>query len=300
MIWKGVGVLVAAAGLVIALVVGLAQLTVPDDPTFAEGFEDAATGPGGSIDFVPTAIGGELQVSGAKEGSISLESQVGGPTFGLGGTNARVFFDVDPLSINQMSYQDLAFFPEPDDCEFTEGQHNEEVGIAAVQVVCAELVDIRDNGTISMEGYVALPANMVIELDVPDTGGTVTVGDVTFEPEDPVLFIGPTFEGSDAHEIQLFLGTPAVGTGATDNAAVTFAYSGTTDSLTLTRVNLRRGIAEVDPGECTTENRELTVVNPQTSYWEVSFSCESVDVSSLGALSVEGDVVYQKVVHSEP
>lgn len=300
MIWKGVGALGVAAGLVIMFVVGLARLTVPDEPTFGEGFEDAAENPDGSIDFIPTAIGGELQISGAREGTITLDGQVDGPTYGLGSGQARVFFESDPLAINQMSYDGLAFFPEPADCEFTIGQHNEETGLAAVQITCAELVDIRGNGTVSISGFAALPADLVVDLDLPETGGTVTVGDVTFEPEDPVLFIGPSFEGSGANEIGMNLFTPDIGPGAEDTAAVFFAYDGTTDTLTLTQVSLRRGVAEVDPGECETQNEELTVINPQASIWEVTFSCQSVDVSSQGSVPVTGDVVYEKIFFAEP
>jgi len=298
-IWKGVGVLGVAAGLVIMFVVGLARLTVPDEPTFGEGFEDAAENPDGSIDFVPTAIGGELQISGAREGTITLDGQVDGPTYGLGSGRARVFFESDPLAINQMSYDGLAFFPEPEECEFTVGQHNEETGLAAVQITCAELVDIRGNGTVSISGFAALPADLVVDLDLPKTGGAVTVGDVTFEPEDPLLFIGPSFEGSGQQEIGLNLFTPDIGPGAEDTAAVYFVYDGTTDTLTLTQVGLRRGLGEVAPGECESQNEELAVINPQASIWEVTFSCQSVDVSSQGSVPVEGTVIYQKVYFAD-
>jgi hypothetical protein len=70
MIWNGLGVLLGSAGVIVAGVVGLVWL-VPDDPAFSEGFGDASEGSDGNIDFVPTAIGEELQVTGAREGSIT-------------------------------------------------------------------------------------------------------------------------------------------------------------------------------------------------------------------------------------
>lgn len=54
MVLKGIGALVGAAALVVLGVLGVARLTVPDEPTFAEDFEEAAETP---EDFVPSAIG---------------------------------------------------------------------------------------------------------------------------------------------------------------------------------------------------------------------------------------------------
>lgn len=297
---KSLGALGLAAALIVLGVVGLARITIPDEPTFSEGLEEVRADEDGSLDFIPTAIGGELEVTGAREGTITLEGTADGPTYGLGNSKTTIFFETDPLTISQMSHDGLAFFPEPDACEFTERGHNEELGVAAMQVSCPELVDIRDNGTISLEGYVSLPADMVLELDLPDTGGTVTVGDVTFEPEDPFLFIGPTFEGGGGmKETGLNLFNPLAGPDDEDLAGVYFSYDRATDTLTLSRVSLRGGLAEISGGECETEDEQLAVVNPQTSIWELTFSCDSVDVSSQGALPVEGTVVYHKSFFAE-
>ena len=293
MIWRGLGVLAGTAALIILGVVGLARLTIPDEPTFEESLAEATESEGGLTDFIPTAVGGELTVTGAVESIISLERQVSGPTYGLGNGQSRVFFETDPLTISQMSHQGLAFFPEPGDCEFTEGEHNEDLGLVAVQISCPELVDIRDNGTISLEGVAALPSDLILELDLPELGGTVTVGDLTFDPVDPVLLIGAQMEGSGVNELGLRLGN-----GESDPQASThvfFAYDTPSDSLTLSEVYYRVGLAEVEPGECSTETEELMVINPQASIWEITFSCDSVGVSSHGALSVEGEVVFEKV-----
>lgn len=295
MIWKGVGVLGVAAGLVIMFVVALARLTVPDVPTFAEGFEEAAESRDGSIDFVPTAIGGELQISGAREGAIALDSQVGGPTYGLGGDTARIFFDADPLAINQMSYDGLAFFPEPEDCEFTEGRHNEEIGVAAVQVSCEALVDIRDNGTISLQGYLALPANMVIELDVPETGGTLTVGDEDWEIIEPTLVVGPTFQGQGggAGEVGLPLNVEDPDKG------MFLAYDMGSERLTPATILYDGTVNEIS-GDCTITDEELMVVNPQTRFRELTLDCEDVEIPGVGTVEITGNVVYQEIFFAEP
>jgi hypothetical protein len=64
-------------------------------------------------------------------GSITLERNVDGPSFGLGDARTRIFFEPSLLTITQMSYDGLAFSPEPDDCEFTEGEQNEDLTAAS-------------------------------------------------------------------------------------------------------------------------------------------------------------------------
>lgn len=294
MIWKRLAVLAAAAVVVIAAVVGLAQLIVPDEPTFTEGFEEANENPEGSLDFVPTAIGGELQVSGAREGTITLESNVSGPGYGLTDGNTRIFFEPDPLTLTQMSHDGLAFFPEPEDCELTEGQHNEEARLAAVQMSCPELVDIRDNGSLTVEGYLALPSDLVLELDRPDTGGEVTVGETQWElSRDPSLFIGP--ESSDEDPI---LSVHSDDTDAT--LSLHFAYDRDADTLSLTGVSYReQPTADVAPGACSIETDQVAVINPQTSIHEMTLACDSVDVPELGTVPIEGTIVFEKFVFAE-
>lgn len=295
MIWKGLGVLAGTAAVIVLGVIGLARLTIPDEPTFAESIDEVAEAGGDISGFLPTALGGELVISGAADGATIMDRQVSGPTYGIGNSQSRMFFETDPLVITQMSHEGLAFFPEPDDCELTVGEINEEMGLAAVQISCPELVDIRDNGSISVEGLVALPADLVVDLDLPETGGTVTVGDVTYDPVEPFLFIGPTHEGSGVEETGLRLVDDQV----SPEVYVFFSYDLPSDSLAISEVYYRSGIAEIGPDECRSRTEELMAINPQASVWEVTFSCESVDVSSHGALAVEGEVIFQKVFVTE-
>lgn len=290
MILKGIGVLAGTAALVVLGVLGVARLTVPDEPTFAEDFEEAADTP---EDFVPSAIGGILEVTGAREGTIDLDRQVGGPSFGLGDDQARIFFTSDPLAIDQMSYDGLAFFPEPDDCELTEREHNEEAGLAAVQITCPELVDIRENGSITLEGYIALPADLVIDLDLPDRGGTVNIGDETITfGADLHLFVGPS-QGSGSSDIQL--------TAVSDSPLVTliFPYDIDTDSLRLGRVGYSGGSTDIDPGECDHEASTLAVINPQVEIVELTFSCPGVQLANVGEVPIEGTLVFEQIFHGD-
>jgi hypothetical protein len=60
LIWKGLGVLAGAAGMVVLGVIGLSWLVVHVVPDFGEGFAEAEASPDGSVDFIPSGIGGEL------------------------------------------------------------------------------------------------------------------------------------------------------------------------------------------------------------------------------------------------
>lgn len=291
MLLKGIGVLAGAAALVILGVLGVARITVPDEPTFAEGFEEGTAAGDGEPEFAPTAIGARLEISGAREATVTLDSTVDGPTYGLGDSTTRVFFESDPLAIDQMSHDGLAFFPEPEDCEFTEGEHREETGLVAVQITCPELVDIRDNGSITLEGFVALPADLVIDLDLPERGGTVSIGDETITfGADLHLFVGPSQE-SGSSDIQL--------TAVSDSPLVTlvFPYDIDTDSLRLGRVGYSGGSTDVDSSECDHEASTLAVVNPQVEIVELTFSCPEVQLANVGRVPIEGTLVFEQIFH---
>ncbi|MFP4073101.1 MAG: hypothetical protein ACLFRT_08030 [Actinomycetota bacterium] len=295
MIWKGFGVLAGSAVVVVLMVVGLALLIVPDEPTFSEGLEEAAESDDGAVDFTPNAVGGQLEVTGATEGTITLERTADGPTYGLENSDMKIFFESDPLTISQMSYDGLAFFPEPEDCEFTEGEHNEETGLVGVEVSCPELVDIRDNGTVTLEGVLALPANMVITLDIPDIGGTISVGDEEWEVVDSRLLVGPTFQGSNggSGEIGLPLNPEEPGKG------IFLSYDLETDRLSPGNVSYDGTITDLAPDACDLVSETLMVVNPQAEYHELTITCENVDVPNLGVVSIEGSVVYEKLFFEE-
>lgn len=293
MIWKGFGVLAGTAALIVLGVVGLARLTVPDEPTFSEGLEEAAESENNTVDFTPTAVGGQLEVTGAAEGTITLERTAHGPTYGLENSKTRLFFESDPLTISQMSYEGLAFFPEPEDCEFTEGEHNEEAGLVGVEVSCPELVDIRDNGTITLEGVLALPADLVIEVDTPDTGGTITIGGEEWEIVNPLLFVGPRFRGDELTEIEFNLFTNSAEKG------LNLVYNDDSGRMALTAIHYDQRSQPVEGSGCNLMDEEVMIVNPQMEFHELTIDCEDLEVPGLGTVSIEGSVVYEKIFAEE-
>lgn len=293
MIWKSLAVLTGAAALVVITVVGLARLTIPDEPTFAEGF-GGVDDPEEEVGFVPTAVGARLEFTGAREATVTLDSTVSGPSYGIGDSTTRVFFDSDPLAIGQMSHDGLTFFPEPEACEFTPGEHDEDTGLVAVSISCLELVDIRGNGSVSIEGQLALPADLVIDLDLPDRGGTVAIGDETISfGSDLHLFVGPSLDHGTS-EMQL--------TAVSDSplATLVFPYDLETDRLRLGRVGFSGGSTNIGPEECSHEMNELAVINPQAKIVEVTFSCPEIQLANVGQVTIEGTLVFEQIFFEEP
>lgn len=292
MIWKGVAVLVGAAALVALGVTGLALVIVPDEPTFAEGFV-GTDDPEEEVEFVPTAVGALLEITGAREATVTLDRTVGGPSYGIGNSTTRIFFDRDPLAIGQLSHDGLAFFPGSEDCEFTPGEHDEDTGLVAVTISCLELIDIRGNGSISIEGQLALPADLVIELDLPETGGVIAVGDEEWDIVDPLLFIGPRFRGDDMTAIDFLLWTGGAQHG------LGFTYNDETGVMSLATVYFDERHLDVGSADCMLTDEEVMILNPQTQYRELMIECENVDVPDLGSVEIAGSVVYQKVYFAE-
>ena len=298
--WKGIAVLAGTAGVIVLGILGLARITIPDDPSFSEGFTEASLGSDGVLDFVPTAIGGELEVTGAREGTLTLSRGFQGPGYGLGDDTGRIFFEADPLSIAQMYYGDLTFFTDPEDCMFTPGRLNEEIGVAAVALECVDLADIRDKGMVSVKGYAALPADMVVERDLPETGGTVTVGDEIWEIVDPVLIIGPAGpaiareSGEVGMLLQADVHTGSIFFALLDDQSLQARSVHYEDETGQTRT------VELSPNACSVATEDVAVINPQAEIVELTFDCAPVEVGGLGSVPIEGTVLFERIYYIEP
>lgn len=287
---KGLGVLVGMAVLIAGGVVSLAHLIAPDIPTFSESAKAAFESGTGIEDFTPTVPGGQLELTGAAEGRVALERAARGPTYGLESSDMKIFFEPDPLTISQMSWNGLAFFPEETDCEFNEGTHNEDSGLVAVGVACSELVDIRGNGTITLEGFLALPEDLVIQVDIPDSGGILTVGDEEWEIVDPVQIVGRGSAAEDSPMIQL--------TSPHQNS-LWISFDDQTGSLHPVAVSTEDGLNEVSPDACSITSEKLVPISPQSELHEMTVVCEAVDVPGMGSVAIEGTVIYEKVFPEE-
>jgi hypothetical protein len=183
----------ALVGGVAVVTIGIAGVVVPTsalddaDPTFA-------------LDVAPDAIGGELVVSGDRHGTVTLEAATGTavsigalrPDVVLEGDAGRIQFSRDTGDIVRVDVQDLSFYPDDGQCTLTEGAVNEESGLMSALLECADLVDIRGGGTVSIAGVLAAPASAIRGRgDVPPTGGSVDVDGTVITFESAELFLNP-------------------------------------------------------------------------------------------------------------
>lgn len=281
---RGLGVLASAVAVILAGVVGLRAVIAPDHLTFTDALA-AAEDSGDPSSVVPTAYGGQLAVTGDREGDFTLTSESGdGSGFSLSGDDGRMRFQGggEELAIAQFSYDGLEFFPDEGECTSTPGQTNEEIGIAAAVIECADLLDVRDTATITLEGVVGLPADMVVERELPELGGTFTIGDETWDAE-PSYLLPPEMMGDDESH-RLWIG----------NAAGDAALSLASDPLVLRAVYLDGEEHAVEAASCSMTRDDLVAVNPEVTIVGMTLRCDEVEVEDVGMLTVEAEVVLEE------
>lgn len=280
LIWKSLGVLAGAVAVILFAVVGLAQITVPDVPTFEDGLEAGE-------EFIPTAVGARLEITGARQGIVDLETDLNSGA--LEDSKTKIFFSSDPLAVDQLYYDGLTFFPEPDECEFTTGHHNEEVGLVALEMSCPELIDIRDNGSISVVGRVALPAEMVVELGIPDTGGTVTVGteEWIIVPE-----VGLTTGDEEIFGLE---GNPGMDLFSSDQENwIHLAYDHGTGTLIPETLTYQGELVDLGSAGCTLQSEQVMALGPESRIHDLTIDCEAVPLPGTGTVPMNGIVTYHE------
>jgi hypothetical protein len=307
--WPSSVALLAAsfAGMVL-LTIGLAAVIAPDRPS---GFLDgdpmssgvAVEGTPPPVDRAPTAIGGTLVLSGDLDETLVLDredAEIGfnfdtetgialledGP-YRLVGEEGRVTFAVDPLAVEQLDVAGLSFYPGPDDCQVTPGVLNAKLGIASAGIRCDEIVDIRDNGVVTIDGTIAVAGDALgMRGELPPTGGTIAVGTATIELPEARIFLDPF--GFDA-------ATGLASEPLFDDdreSGLVLAYDPETGELSLsTIVAGPDAFAEVPDGACSVERGDLGVLNPRTTVVELGIHCEALDVAELGTVAVDGTLV---------
>lgn len=201
--------LAVLVGGVAAVTMGIIGVVVP-----ASAVEDSE--PTFALDVAPDAIGGELVVSGDRQGTVTLDSATGAavgigdlrPDVVLGGEGGRIQLARDTGEIVRVDVQDLSFYPDDGQCTLTAGALNEESGLMSALLECADLVDIRGGGTVSVAGVIAAPASAIRGRgDLPQTGGNVDVDGTAIAFENATLFLNPDAvqpEPSDRIQTALF------------------------------------------------------------------------------------------------
>jgi hypothetical protein len=216
-----------------------------------------------------------------------LTRDTGGDPYALVGDQGRITFEGRPPEITQISYDGLEFFPEPDDCTLTPGNNANRIGIGFAELRCESLSDIRGNGTITLSGEVGLPLDMVAETNLPESGGSLTVGDETWEFAEATLigYQRPAIAGSTEYNMEL----------EDRDASVNFTYDYASHRLTL--ASLVRGGEENDvPADrCELLVADVGKPNPRTTVIELTIRCVDVDVPGLGRVLISGTVIVDRV-----
>lgn len=208
------GVAVATMGLTALMIP--ASVTAVATPTPVPTFD---------LDTAPTAIGGSLEVTGDRTGTMTLDEargvgsryearEDGGVSIRpvqqaeLRGPEGHIRFDRDDGSVTQIEFEELTFYLDPGECAVTLGAGHPDNGLMAALVECLDIADIRDKGVVSITGIVSLPGEVlrgrgglpesggVLELASESVGsGEAEITSVNLDEADIFLDHGPDEDG---------------------------------------------------------------------------------------------------------
>lgn len=291
--FRSLAVLGAAFAGAVVITFGLAVLIVPGLAGSAQGPDPASSGDASAEETDdPSAIpglGGSLAVTGDREDTFRLNRELNGERYSLEGDKGRIIFEGRPVEVTQMSFDGLEFFPDPDACTITPGDLDDRVGIGFAELRCENLTDIRDTGTFTFAGTIGMPLDMIAESDLPESGGSVEVGDETWQFAEAILFSfqRPAIAGAAYYNMEL-----------TDEAAggvIGFLYDIQTHELTLAHVARGDESVAVPADACELRQREIGRHNPRTAAIELSIRCSAVDVPGLGTVSISGTLFVDRI-----
>jgi hypothetical protein len=288
--FRSVTVLVMAFVGAIVVTLGLANVIVPgggpDPQAAADGGDGVATPPPARQAI--TGIGGNLTVTGDVEGTLTLDREDTNERYALEGNDARIVFEDVPPIVVQLSWQGLEFFPEPSDCTITPGELDQQLGIGYADIRCEGLEDVRGGETIAVEGTVGVALTLVGESDLPETGGSLTVGDETWSFPDALLYNFPfnTGAGTDDFNMELV---------DVDRGTLRFRYDVQTHRLGLISVERDGEVSSLAAGACSLTMNELGRLTPSAAVVELTIDCPAAEVPGLGNVPITGTVIIQQV-----
>jgi hypothetical protein len=298
-------VLAVAFGGTMAITIGLTMLIVQDRVT-STADSTPTPFPSIAIGAVPTQTGGSLVVSGDREAGFRLDrgsyevavnpdfergfARVEYGRFGLIGESGAVYFEHDPLRVAQIDFEAMAFYPEPDECTITPGELNPAIGVASAHLTCAGLTDIRDAGTVAIDGGIALPADMLgMRGDLPPPGGRVEVGSRTLEFSDGrVLVQNVTIEGTGRQPLFLF--------GDDERSSIGFERDPERGDLYVTYLVVDEELFEFEDEACEVSATEVGTLNPITTVLELSIRCDEVDLGEHGVVTIDTSLVVDLII----
>jgi hypothetical protein len=288
--FRSVTVLALAFVGAVVVTIGLANVIVPGraaDPQTAGGGDDGQGSPTASVPPI-TGIGGNLAVTGDREGTLTVTREANQGAYSLVGDAGRIVFQGSrPPVISQMSWEGLEFFPEPDACTITPGELDDEIGVGYAEIRCEGLADIRGGETVSVAGTLGLALTTLGESDLPQMGGSVAVGEETWEFTEAFLFQFPVNQGPGTADYNMVLADERGG-------SLLFRYDVQTHRLTLVSAERGGETSDLEPGACTLQSDELGRLQPGTAVVELAIDCSGAEVPGLGAVPISGKLIVQQ------
>ena len=305
---RSVVVLVMGFAGTVAITLGMVMLIVQDRAAVTA---DATPTPFPTIapDAAPTATGGSLVVSGDREGTFTLDrdsyavaidpdfergfARVEFGRFGLLGGAGAVYFSPDPLVVEQIDFDGMAFYPEPEDCAITPGELNPTIGVASAHVTCADLTDIRDAGIVTVQGGIALPGDLLgLRGDLPPSGGEMAVGSQTLAFSDGrVLVQNALTEDTERQPLFLY--------GDDDASSIGFERDPDTAELFVTYLVVDEELFDIPDEACRVTTTELGMLNPITTVLELSIQCAELDLGAHGVVAIDDSLVIDLILEAE-
>ena len=288
----------------VAITVGLTMLIVQDRVT-STGDSTPTPMPTIAVGAVPTQTGGTLAIIGDRAATFTLDrdsydvavnpdfergfARVEYGRFGLIGESGSVHFEHEPLVVAQIDFEGMAFYPEPDECTISPGELNPAIGVASAHLTCADLTDIRDAGSVTIDGGIALPADMLgMRGNLPPPGGQVAVGSQTLEFSDGrVLVQDVTIVGSGRQPLFLY--------GDDETSSIGFERDPDRGDLYVTYLVVDEELFEFDEEACEVSASELGMLNPITTVLDLSIRCADLDLGDHGIVTIDSSLVVDMI-----
>lgn len=278
-----------ALGAWIAPTASLAEPTPTPEPTF-------------DLAVAPDAVGGSLEISGDRSGTLTLDTAIGtGGRFELQddgsvmirdaaapielrGRTGHIRFDRDTGQVTHIAYDGLSIFLDSGECAVTLGAVDEATGLMAALVECPDIADVRDQAVISVAGVIALPAEALRGRgDLPPTGGSIEINGRTMTFDDLDIFLdGEPDEETGRIQWGAFDADSASGISLEyDPEAGLFFFNGAFSEETYAALQ--------EP--CPVAAEELGALNDYTTVTRLDIECTVVAVEGGGTGSVTGSIV---------
>lgn len=285
----GVAAVAFALGAWITPTASLAEPTPTQQPTF-------------DLAVAPDAVGGSLEISGDRSGTMTLDTatgtggrfelledgsvRVGDPNapVELRGAAGHIRFDSDSAEVTHIAYDGLSIFVDGSECTITPGAVNEESRLMAALVECSDVADIRGQAVISVTGVVALSAETLLGRgELPPTGGSLEINGSTITLEELDIFL----DGEPVEE------TGRIQWGAFDadsGSGISLEYNPEADQFSISGAFSEEAYAGLEE-PCPIAAEELGRINDYTTVMRLEIDCTDAAVEGGGTGSVTGSLI---------